>query len=62
MDREIFGKMMERKFLLSLFVQVTATAMVGFGKLSGEQWANISMFNLGGFTLGNISEQFARKE
>lgn len=60
MSADLVARMLSRKFILSLLVQVSATVLLAMGKIDGAQWSQLSMVNLGGFTLGNACEHFAR--
>lgn len=61
MNAELLESLLERKFVLALVAQLASLALVGFAKLDGDQWTQLNMVILGSFTLGNISEHFARK-
>lgn len=59
MSPEIQKRILSRKFVLSVLIQVCGTAALGLGGIDGEQWTQLSMVNLGGFTLGNACEHLA---
>ena len=58
---KLTDKMMSRKFILSILVQVSSTVLLALGAIDGDQWAQLTMVNLGGFTLGNSVEHMARR-
>tara|TARA_R110002072_G_scaffold162798_3_gene315047 strand:+ start:1199 stop:1387 length:189 start_codon:yes stop_codon:yes gene_type:complete len=62
MSTALIETLLERKFVLALVAQLSSLALVAFAKLDGEQWTQLNMVILGSFTLGNISEHFARKQ
>lgn len=62
MSEALMNRLVSRKFILSILVQVTSTALIGFGAIDGEQWTQLAMVVLGGFTLGNVWEHYTRSK
>lgn len=60
MSASLLESLLERKFVLALVAQMASLVLVGMGKVDGAQWSQLNMVILGSFTLGNISEHFAR--
>lgn len=58
---DLLEALLERKFVLALVAQVSSLVLVSTQHIDGQQWTTLMMVVLGSFTLGNITEQFARK-
>ena len=58
MSEDIIKRMLSRKFILAVLLALISTALIGFGKIDGEQWANMAMVLYICFTIGNTVENF----
>ena len=54
------SKFRSRKWLLTLIIQVPATALVALGKISSADYAQISMANITAYGLANAAEYFTK--
>lgn len=61
MNADLSEQLLERKFILAVIAQLMSLALVGFGKIDGEQWTTLNMVVYGGFTLGSIGDQIKGK-
>lgn len=50
-----------RKFVLALFAIVSATALVGFGKIEGTIYSAIMMAALGAYSVANVAQKATAK-
>lgn len=50
------AKLLSRKFIMAMVIQVLATMLCACGLMTGAEWVTISSLNAGAFGAGNVGE------
>lgn len=56
MSAETKAKLLSRKFIMAVMIEVLATGLCMGGLLTGAEWVTISSLNAGAFGAGNVGE------